>query len=144
MIKRVYIAGPLFSYGEKEFNKKIDKYIHTLGFETFLPQRDGYMLADALADAKGGIDASNLIFNKDLDEIKRCDIVVFIMDGRVPDEGACVEIGLAYAYGKECIGFKSDTRYLMDGMDNPLIFGALKGRIARSSEDLKKYLQELL
>lgn len=58
-----------------------------------------------------------MIFQKDMEEIKKSDIVVFVMDGRVPDEGACVGIGLGYAYNKECIGLKTDSRSLMDGMD---------------------------
>ena len=30
--------------------------------------------------------------------IKNCDILIFFLDGRVPDEGACVELGMAYAW----------------------------------------------
>ena len=67
---------------------------------------------------------------------------MFVLDGRVPDEGACVEVGLAYAYEKECIGFKSDSRSLMGEMDNPLLIGVLKGRIAKSFSELEKFLKD--
>lgn len=142
MVKKIYIAGPLFSHAEREFNQKIDKFLNKLGFDTFLPQRDGYTLNHLLTQGLSEKEASDMIFTKDVDAIKRCDIIVFIMDGRVPDEGACVEIGIAYALDKDCVGFKSDVRSLIDGVDNPLIVGALKGRIARSSGELETYLKE--
>lgn len=75
--------------------------------------------------------------------LKKSDIVVFVMDGRVPDEGACVEVGAAYVLGKECIGIKTDARSLIHGMDNPLISGVLKSRIAKSFEEIKLYLEGL-
>lgn len=142
MIKKVYIAGPLFSHAELEFNEKIDTYLRNLGFETFLPQRDGYLLADLMAQYPSKQEAIDIIFYTDIEEIKNCDVVLFILDGRVPDEGACVEVGLAYAYDKECIGFKSDSRSLMDDMDNPLLVGVLKGRIAKSFSELESFLKE--
>ena len=106
MINKVYIAGPLFSSAELEFNEKMDTYLQNLGIETFLPQRDGYLLANLIAQKYNKQEAVDIIFLKDIEEIKNCDVVLFILDGRVPDEGACVEVGLAYAYDKECIGFK--------------------------------------
>lgn len=35
-----------------------------------------------------------------------------------PDEGVCVELGLAYANGKRCYGFKSDA--LIEQLQNYL------------------------
>jgi nucleoside 2-deoxyribosyltransferase len=142
MIKKVYIAGPLFSHAELEFNEKIDIYLRNLGFETFLPQRDGYLLADLMAQYSNKQEAIDIIFYKDIEEIKSCDVILLILDGRVPDEGACVEVGLAYAYDKGCIGFKSDSRSLMGDMDNPLLVGVLKGRIAKSFSELESLLEE--
>lgn len=141
MIKKVYIAGPLFSHAEQEFNERIDTYLRALGFETFLPQRDGYLLADLMAQYSNKQKAIDTIFYKDIEEIKDCDVVLFVLDGRVPDEGACVEVGLAYAYDKECIGFKSDSRSLMGDMDNPLLVGVLKGRIAKSFSEVEALLK---
>jgi len=142
MIKKLYIAGPLFSHAELEFNEKIDIFLRNLGFETFLPQRDGYLLADLLDQYSNKQEAIDTIFYKDVEEIKNCDAVLFVLDGRVPDEGACVEVGLAYAFDKECIGFKSDSRSLMGDMDNPLLVGVLKGRIAKSFSELETILIE--
>jgi len=77
-----------------------------------------------------------VIFTYDLEELKKSDILVCIMDGRVPDEGACVELGIAYAWGKECYGLKTDTRSVIHAQDNPMITGAVKGRIADSFSSL--------
>lgn len=140
MKKLIYIAGPLFSESELDFNLRLKEFLENLGFNTFLPQQDGHLLSGLLDEGFGKDDAIQMIFQKDAEKIKNCDIVVFVMDGRVPDEGACVEVGLAYAYNKECFGLKTDSRSLIDNLDNPLIIGALKGRIARSFSELESLL----
>jgi nucleoside 2-deoxyribosyltransferase len=141
MKKTVYIAGPLFSESELEFNRKLNTFLKNLGFNTFLPQEDGHLLSELMEQGFEKDNAIKMIFQMDAEKIKDSDIIVFIMDGRVPDEGACVEIGLAYAYNKECFGLKTDSRSLMSDMDNPLIIGALKGRIARSFPELESLLK---
>lgn len=144
MKRTVYIAGPLFSKSELEFNRIINEFLKNLGFNTFLPQEDGHLLSELMEKGFDKDKSIQMIFQKDVEKIKECDIIVFIMDGRVPDEGACVEIGLAYAYHKECFGLKTDSRSLMDDMDNPLITGALKGRIAKSFAELLSFLRPFI
>ena len=144
MKKTVYIAAPLFSKSELDFNLILNEFLTNLGFDTFLPQRDGHLLSELISNGSAKDEAIQKIFQKDSETIKNCDIVVFVMDGRVPDEGACVEIGLAFAYNKECFGLKTDSRSLMDDMDNPLIIGALKGRIAKSFSDLELLLKPFI
>jgi nucleoside 2-deoxyribosyltransferase len=140
MKKRVYIAGPLFCQAELDFNLKVDAFLNELGFETFLPQRDGHLLANLIVDNEPKYNAIKKIFDLDVEEIRKSDILIFIMDGRVPDEGACVELGIAFSLHKECIGLKTDSRYLMDSLDNPLILGCIKGQVAKSIPELKKFL----
>ncbi len=140
---KIYIAGPLFSEAELEYNLQLDYFLKNLGYKTFLPQRDGYKLADLLSRDIHISTAMDIIFKRDLDEIRNSDIIIFIMDGRVPDEGACFEIGYAYALGKECIGIKTDSRALMHNLDNPLIVGALDNRIARNFQELRELLFEI-
>ena len=70
------------------------------------------------------------------------------LDGRVPDEGACVELGIAYANNKRCYGIKSDARSVELNLDlNPMIsecfiklFYNLDGEELIAS--LKSYLSE--
>lgn len=139
MKKKVYIAGPLFSQAELDFNEKVDALLNELGYDTFLPQRDGNLLSDLIVDNASQKKAVDIIFKLDLSQIKKSDILLFIMDGRVPDEGACVELGIAYALNKKCIGLKTDSRCLMDNLDNPLILGIIEGRVANSILELKKF-----
>lgn len=144
MKKTVYIAGPLFSKSELDFNLRLNEFLRDLGFNTFLPQKDGHLLSELIDNGMEKDEAVQMIFEKDIENIKTCDIVVFVMDGRVPDEGACVEIGLAYAYNKECFGLKTDIRSLVDNIDNPLITGSLKGRIAKCFSDLGQLLKPFI
>ncbi len=139
-MSRIYVAGPLFSEAEKQYNEYLSKCLEDMGFETFLPQRDGYELSELLANGDSESFAMDKIFKRDISEIQKSDIVVFVMDGRVPDDGACVEIGYAYAMGKECIGLKTDPRTLMSDLDNSMILGALKDRIARNLKELEDFL----
>lgn len=140
---KIYIAAPLFSKAEKAFNEKIDNFLTDLGYETFLPQNDSHELSKLLNNGDSRETARKKIFQHDLNELEDSDIVLFIMDGRVPDEGACVEIGYAYALGKTCIGLKTDPRTLIGEQDNPMIVGALKNRIASNLDELQEILSEV-
>ena len=140
---RIYIAGPLFSDAEREYNECLNNFLKRLGFETFLPQHDGHKLSDLLDKDFPKSVAIDTIFKKDIEEIQKSDILVFIMDGRIPDEGACVEVGYAYSLGKECIGLKTDCRSLMSGLDNPLILGTIKNRVAKNLKELETFLFQI-
>ena len=90
------------------------------GYEVFLPQRDG--IEAAMLEGKSEKEKARLIFEKDVSEIMKADIVVMLLDGRVPDEGACVELGIGYANQKRCYGIKTDTRSIKIDLDlNPMI-----------------------
>ena len=81
-------------------------------------------------------EAAEKIFRRDLALLESCDILIINLDGRVPDEGACVELGYAYAKGKPCFGLKTDIRVSEFGIYNMMIAGTLKGKIARSIPEL--------
>ena len=120
--KRIYFAGPLFNEAERAYNLRIVTILENYGYEVFLPQRDGFLAAEL--EGKTEEEKTALIFKKDHDEILKSDIVFMVLDGRVPDEGACVELGMAYEAGKRCYGFKNDARSVELDMDlNPLIAG---------------------
>jgi nucleoside 2-deoxyribosyltransferase len=137
----IYIAGPMFSQAEKHYNEEICERLEKLGYETFLPQREASDVDDLLRSGLNWDQVNQRIFEEDTKGIRNSDIVLFVMDGRVPDDGACVEIGYAYAMGKECIGLKTDPRSFMSDYDNSMIVGALKNRIARNMDDLIMILE---
>ena len=122
--KKVYLAGPMFNQAEKDFNLKITKLLEQNGYQVFLPQRDG--IEAALLQGKTEEELIKMIFELDAGEVKKADIIFMNLDGRVPDEGACVELGIAYGVGKRCYGFKTDTRSVELGLDlNPMISGCM-------------------
>ncbi len=146
--KKVYFAAPLFNEAERAYNLKIVSILEKYGYEVFLPQRDGFLAPEL----EGLTEAEKIekIFQKDRDEVLKADILFMMLDGRVPDEGACVELGIAYASGKRCYGIKNDARTVESDMDlNPMITGCftrlfyhLNGdELIRSLEEYLKYNQ---
>ena len=139
-MNKIYVAAPLFSDSERELNVRLDAFVKELGYETYLPQQDGGVLTELVSDGMSMADARKFLFDKDWEAVQWCDIVLAILDGRVPDEGTCVEIGMGFALGKECIAYKTDLRSFIAGEDNVMISGAIKNRIAKSFSDLERLL----
>jgi len=138
---KVYFAAPLFSQAEKEFNKNLTDLIEKSGFQVFLPQRDGVAIQKPPFDKMTDQVRRKTMFDLDRDQIFDCDIFVFILDGRVPDEGASVELGLAYAHkffkdqNKILIGLHTDIRAaFLKSRLNPMIKEALDQIFTKQSE----------
>ena len=122
--KKVYFAGPMFNAAEKGFNLKVTQVLEKYGYQVFLPQRDG--IEAAKLEGKTEEELVNMIFPLDAGEVKKADIIFMNIDGRVPDEGASVELGIAYGTGKRCYGFKTDARAVEFGLEmNPMISGCM-------------------
>ena len=143
MKTKVYFAAPLFNAGEKDFNLQLTAILEDAGYEVFLPQRDGF---EAATMSGSQAEKMELIFKKDISEVDKADVVVMVLDGRVPDDGACVELGYGYAKGKRCYGIKTDTRALQVGLElNPMIGGCFaniirQGEASSIFEALEQYL----
>ena len=144
--KRVYFASPMFSAADKEFNLRVTAVLEEAGYEVFLPQRDG--VEAALLEGKTEEELIDIIFPLDVQHVTEADIVFMNIDGRVPDEGACVELGMAYSLNKRCYGFKTDTHSVEQGMDiNPMISGCMIKLFKNYDGDdlireIKEYLAE--
>ncbi|HSR43981.1 MAG TPA: nucleoside 2-deoxyribosyltransferase [Acidimicrobiia bacterium] len=126
---RLYFAGPLFSVQEREFNMRLAASIEALGFDVFLPQRDGYE-GPKDPEVIRRTEVAQEIFQLDKGQVLACDVLLCILDGRVPDEGMAVEMGLAYAdrlhrnQSRVMIGLSTD--FLRGGTAlNPMLVGAL-------------------
>lgn len=135
--RKIYIAAPLFNEGERAFNERLDAILRSCGHETFLPQREGGCVAD-LPETIGGMPKRKYLFRLDCAHMDWCDTLLFVFDGRVPDEGACFELGYSYAKGKRCVGYKTDARSFIDGFDNVMLHGAPE-IVLRSEEELRAY-----
>lgn len=138
----VYFAGPLFSTAERAFNERLCARIEAAGFRVFLPQRDGVEGDRPPDDATPREERRRAMFDRDVAEIVACDIFLVVLDGRVPDEGACFELGLAYGHkrlgqpSKRLLGLQTDVRAAFLGAKlNPMLAVALD-EVAADEETL--------
>ncbi len=143
-MKIVYIAAPLFNEMEQERNLKIDSLIGKLGYKTYLPQRDGGIVAEIKKKNNVNINDSEFeIFKLDLEQLKKCDYLLFLLDGAVLDDGSCFELGYCYAQGKKCFGYKTDYRNFGDGKLNLMIEKSLI-KIVSTLDDLEKLFRNMV
>jgi hypothetical protein len=124
----IYLAGPLFSEAERRFNLELTYRLEAIGFEVFLPQRDGVERDRPPYDAMTPGERRRAMFELDRGRILDADVFLFVLDGRVPDEGACVELGIAYCQKhlqngeKLLLGLHTDTRAaFIGGRLNPMV-----------------------
>ena len=131
---KIFIAGPLFSQAEREFNLKVDKFLRKHGFDTFLPQREVGELWKRIR--KRGREAYRAIYEEDLRGLEGADTVVAILDGPDVDSGTAFEVGYACARGKPVIGIKTDMRVFakMEEVNNMLAQGVRE--IVKNFDDL--------
>jgi nucleoside 2-deoxyribosyltransferase len=112
----LYLAGPLFSKAERRFNLRLTWRLEASGFRVFLPQRDGVDRKTPPFDAMPPERRRRAMFRLDRQKILDCEVFVIVLDGRVPDEGACVELGMAHCQrhlqgvGKLLVGLHTDAR----------------------------------
>jgi nucleoside 2-deoxyribosyltransferase len=118
---KIYLAGPLFTTPEREFNVQLATRLRAAGHEVFVPQEN------PAAEPTGKV-----IFLKDLEGLDWADGVVAIMDGADPDSGTCWECGYAYATKKPVVLFRSDLRGSGDADDipyNAMLIGAADAHV---------------
>lgn len=90
---KFYLAGPLFSTAEREFNVRLKRKLEGYGLEIWLPQEH----------EPRDLTAKN-IFWTDVEGIDWADGVIAIMDGGAdPDSGTAWEVGFAFAKHKKPI-----------------------------------------
>lgn len=125
---RLYFAAPLFSIAERQFNAALAKRLEAAGFSVFLTQRDGAERDRPPYASMTREERRQAMFELDTAEIYACDIFLIVLDGRVPDEGAVFELGVAYAHkslqhpAKRLIGLHTDARAAFIGAKlNPML-----------------------
>ena len=100
---RVYVAGPLFTDAEREFNARLAARLEGAGYRVFLPQRD-------TPQDQAGSGYAARIFQADLVGLNRADVVLAVCDGIPVDDGTAWEIGYAFARGLPVVGLRTDSR----------------------------------
>lgn len=128
---KIYCAGPLFNPKEKEEMQEIADILEMNNFKVFLPHRDGLEFSNLMTTfSEMGVSnekaiqvLNKAIFTLDVFQVLDSDGLILNMNGRVPDEGAMVEAGIAWNAGKAMVIYKNDARTLLNGNDNPLLLG---------------------
>lgn len=146
---KIYFAAPLFSKAERNYNNQLCLQIENIGFKVFLPQRDGAELDKSPYQEMTQSQRNKVIFELDVKKVLDCDIFLFVLDGRVPDEGACFELGIAYNLKVQnnsknhIIGLHTDMRAsFIDSKLNVMIEGAFD-KIFTSENELIAYLRQM-
>jgi hypothetical protein len=120
----IYLAGPLFSAAERRFNLGLTQRLEAVGFEVFLPQRDGAERDRPPYDAMTPEERRHAMFRLDRSRILDSDVFLFVLDGRVPDEGACVELGIAH-----CQKYLQNGEKLLVGLHTDIRAAFIGGRL---------------
>jgi len=100
-VVKVYIAGPLFTEGERWLLEKVDEACRRMGLETYLPHRE--------TSPKMGVKG---VYESHLKALENCSLMVAVLDGADIDSGTAFEIGFFKAKGKPVIGLRTDSRAL--------------------------------
>ncbi len=98
----VYLAGPLFTAAERDFNVALARRLETLGHRVFLPQRD--------VPPVRGAPRTRRLYDGCLRGLRASDVVVAVCDGATADDGTAWEIGYAVALGKSVYALRTDSR----------------------------------
>lgn len=105
---KIYLAGPLFTSAEREWNVQLARQLTRYGFEIWLPQEQEPVERTA-----------RNVFFKDVEGLDWTDVVVANMDGPDPDSGTAWECGYAYAKGKPVLAYRTDFRSAGDAHETP-------------------------
>lgn len=105
---RIYLAAPLFSESEREYNKSITEVLRQNFFDVYLPQDigDNCAVRETCEHTR--------IYKHNKQALHDADIIVAIIDGADADSGTAWEMGYATALGKPVIALRTDFRMVGD------------------------------
>lgn len=127
----IYIAGPLFSLAEREFNQRLSDLISKGmdGATVILPQTETKRL---LKES----DPCAHIFDFCVRAIDGADVMIAILDGPDVDSGTSFEIGYAFSRNKPIIGVRTDPRQLEDKGVNLMISRSMYAMVGMEQDDM--------
>jgi nucleoside 2-deoxyribosyltransferase len=137
---KVYLAGPLFTDGERAWHGRAKELLAAKGLDVLWP---GDLLSDAEV-AAAGEKAPDLIFRACRDALEGCDVVVALLDGTQVDDGTAWEIGYAHAMGKPVYGVRTDMRSAGEtrhSLVNAMIQGCLAG-LSKSVDEIGELVRK--
>ena len=115
MIKKIYIAGPLFNVHEKKYLEEIAEVLEGKGYDCFLPHRDQTGIdPEELKNNDMSQSTKDIIFQTDVQALNESDLVVALVTGQDIDSGTASEIGFMYANNKPVIALTAEERRYMN------------------------------
>lgn len=117
--KLIYLAGPLFSIAEQNFNNiLVDLLSDRLSNISFvLPQNYAKSI-------KGKKEFLKKMFDYCVNSIDQADAVLCVLDGPDVDSGTAMEIGYSFARKKPIVGIRTDIRSSEDRGVNLMLANA--------------------
>ena len=84
MVKKIYIAGPLFNKHEQMYLEDIAEELEGNGYDCFLPHRDqtGIDESELISTEFLSQDTKDIIFKTDLDALDAADLTVALLSGQ--------------------------------------------------------------
>jgi hypothetical protein len=150
---RIYVAAPLFNYGEKMQNIRVAQLLRAKGYRCFVPQELCVIAPDASDDVK------EKCFLDDLKAIREADVMVACLNSIEPDSGTMCEVGQGCLMAVEreegidngsnimCkpLGYKNDIRqYYSNAPVNNYVHGNLYQRkVFNDIDEILPVLEEL-
>ena len=111
MIKKIYIAGPLFNKHEQMYLEDIAKELEGNGYDCFLPHRDQTGIDESeLKGTDMSQETKDKIFKNDFDALDEADLTVALITGQDIDSGTAAEIGHTYGQQKPVIAINANER----------------------------------
>jgi nucleoside 2-deoxyribosyltransferase len=95
----IYLAAPLFTQAEIDFNQKLADRLINAGYTVYLPQKECQKIIDP-----------EVIFATCIRGLRGASVILIILDGADADSGSCFEMGYAHAKGIPIIGLRTDFR----------------------------------
>jgi len=134
MIRKVFVAGPLFSESDRATDKKIVELCESLNLKTFWSWRDAERFK---------VYTSEAIHSVNKEALDSCDLVIANLDGSDIDSGTSWEIGYAFAKGKPVIGIRSDFRIHTKNQKVNLAVESCLKALTSNLDDLKETILKL-
>ena len=136
MIKKIYIAGPLFNKHEQTYLEEIAKELEGNGYDCFLPHRDQTGIDESeLEGTDMSQETKDIIFLTDLAALEEADITVALITGQDIDSGTCCEIGYSFAMKKPVLAIDAYERRYRN------LF--VEGMITKTINDTSELLEEI-
>jgi len=134
MPMKIYLAGPLFSFAEREWIDRLARFLRmNIDGSVFVPHEECINCTvpeEIFRTCKKGVDEA--------------DILIAVLDGADADSGTCWEAGYAYAMNKIVIGVRTDFRLCEVHYVNIMLHYGMTSLIEETQGSSEKLFERIL